>query len=184
MRRKQTRRLRRGETRGRHGRGRQARKGSRDCAARARAPPWRECGCRACRRRAAFTIPRSTRIPAASASLPTSRAARSHKTHRGRARDPAAISSIAARSAPIRAPATAPASWCKSRTSSSPRRQSGSASALPKPGEYAVGALFMPRDPDWRQVIRDIYAQMIKREGMRSWAGARCRPTTRRSASW
>ena len=28
--------------------------------------------------------------------------------------------------------------------------------ALPKPREYAVGALFMPRDPDWRQVIRDI----------------------------
>ena len=38
--------------------------------------------------------------------------------------------------------------------------------SLPKPGQYAVGALFMPRDPDWRQVIRDIYAQMIKREGM------------------
>ncbi|TMK20455.1 MAG: glutamate synthase subunit alpha, partial [Alphaproteobacteria bacterium] len=38
--------------------------------------------------------------------------------------------------------------------------------SLPKPGEYAVGALFMPRDPDWRQVIRDIYSQMIKREGM------------------
>src|SRR5437899_2552805 len=38
--------------------------------------------------------------------------------------------------------------------------------SLPKPGEYAVGALFMPRDPDWRQVIRDIYAQLIKREGM------------------
>ena len=37
---------------------------------------------------------------------------------------------------------------------------------LPKPGEYAVGALFMPRDPVWRQIIRDIYAQMIKREGM------------------
>jgi glutamate synthase (NADPH) large chain len=37
---------------------------------------------------------------------------------------------------------------------------------LPKPGEYAVGALFMPRDPDWRQVIRDIYSQMLKREGM------------------
>src|SRR4029450_5724159 len=37
---------------------------------------------------------------------------------------------------------------------------------LPKPGEYAVGALFMPRDPDWRQVIRDIYSQMIRREGM------------------
>ena len=38
--------------------------------------------------------------------------------------------------------------------------------ALPAPGEYAVGALFMPRDPDWRQVIRDIYSQLIKREGM------------------
>src|SRR5262249_30866830 len=38
--------------------------------------------------------------------------------------------------------------------------------SLPKAGEYAVGALFMPRDPDWRQVIRDIYSQMIKREGM------------------
>ncbi len=38
--------------------------------------------------------------------------------------------------------------------------------ALPNPGEYAVGVLFMPRDPDWRQVIRDIWLQMIKREGM------------------
>jgi glutamate synthase (NADPH) large chain len=37
---------------------------------------------------------------------------------------------------------------------------------LPKPGEYAVGQLFMPRDPDWRQVNRDIYAQIIKRMGM------------------
>ena len=38
--------------------------------------------------------------------------------------------------------------------------------ALPKPGEYAIGQLFLPRDPDWRQIIRDIYAQVIKREGM------------------
>jgi glutamate synthase (NADPH/NADH) large chain len=37
---------------------------------------------------------------------------------------------------------------------------------LPKPGDYAVGQLFMPRDPDWRQVNRDIYAQTIKRMGM------------------
>jgi glutamate synthase (NADPH/NADH) large chain len=37
---------------------------------------------------------------------------------------------------------------------------------LPAPGEYAVGTLFMPRDPDWRQVIRDIYAEVVKREGM------------------
>src|SRR5687767_14972567 len=37
---------------------------------------------------------------------------------------------------------------------------------LPAPGEYAVGQLFMPTDPDWRQIIRDIYAQTIKREGL------------------
>ena len=37
---------------------------------------------------------------------------------------------------------------------------------LPAPGEYAVGNLFMPRDPDWRQVNRDIYAHEIKRAGM------------------
>src|SRR3979409_1614901 len=37
---------------------------------------------------------------------------------------------------------------------------------LPNPGEYAIGQLFMPRDPDWRQIIRDTYAQMLKREGM------------------
>ncbi len=37
---------------------------------------------------------------------------------------------------------------------------------LPNPGEYAIGTLFMPRDPDWRQVNRDIYAQTIKRMGM------------------
>jgi glutamate synthase (NADPH/NADH) large chain len=38
--------------------------------------------------------------------------------------------------------------------------------ALPPPGQYAIGALFMPRDPDWRQVICDIYSQFIRREGM------------------
>src|SRR6188472_1662717 len=37
---------------------------------------------------------------------------------------------------------------------------------LPKPGEYAVGYLFMPHDNEWRQIIRDIYAEMIKREGL------------------
>ncbi len=37
---------------------------------------------------------------------------------------------------------------------------------LPPPGEYAIGQLFMPTDPDWRQIIRDIYAQTIKREGL------------------
>ncbi|MGC2334619.1 MAG: glutamate synthase large subunit [Pseudolabrys sp.] len=37
---------------------------------------------------------------------------------------------------------------------------------LPKPGEYAVGYLFMPVEPSWRQIIRDIYAEVIAREGL------------------
>src|ERR1700748_2487048 len=37
---------------------------------------------------------------------------------------------------------------------------------LPAPGEYAVAQLFMPRDNEWRQIIRDIYGQMVAREGM------------------
>src|SRR4029079_1609621 len=32
---------------------------------------------------------------------------------------------------------------------------------LPAAGEYAVGYLFMPHDKEWRQIIRDIYAEMI-----------------------
>jgi glutamate synthase (NADPH/NADH) large chain len=38
--------------------------------------------------------------------------------------------------------------------------------ALPAPGEYAVGHLFLPREPSWRQIIRDIYADVIAREGL------------------
>jgi glutamate synthase (NADPH/NADH) large chain len=37
---------------------------------------------------------------------------------------------------------------------------------LPKPGEYALGYLFMPRDNEWRQIIRDIYAELIAKDGM------------------
>src|SRR6476620_371925 len=36
--------------------------------------------------------------------------------------------------------------------------------ALPNAGEYAVGYLFMPQDTNWRQIIRDIYAEVIARE--------------------
>src|SRR5579859_2485098 len=36
---------------------------------------------------------------------------------------------------------------------------------LPKPGEYAIGALFMPRDAAWRGVIKSIIAEEIKNEG-------------------
>src|ERR1700726_4801769 len=35
---------------------------------------------------------------------------------------------------------------------------------LPKPGEYAVGALFMPRETAWRNVIKSIIADQIRDE--------------------
>ena len=38
--------------------------------------------------------------------------------------------------------------------------------ALPAPGEYAVGALFMPRETAWRKVIQSIIADQIKDEGL------------------
>ena len=37
---------------------------------------------------------------------------------------------------------------------------------LPPPGEYAVGALFMPHDAAWREEIHKVYAEEIAREGM------------------
>jgi glutamate synthase (NADPH/NADH) large chain len=37
---------------------------------------------------------------------------------------------------------------------------------LPAPGEYAIGALFMPRDTAWRNVIKSIVADQIKAEGL------------------
>ncbi len=38
--------------------------------------------------------------------------------------------------------------------------------SLPAPGEYAVGHLFMPIDKSWREIIRDIYEEIITREDM------------------
>ena len=37
---------------------------------------------------------------------------------------------------------------------------------LPEPGHYAVGFVFMPHDPDWRQFILDIYGETIAQEGL------------------
>ncbi|MGJ4941561.1 glutamate synthase large subunit [Bradyrhizobium sp. HKCCYLS1011] len=37
---------------------------------------------------------------------------------------------------------------------------------LPAPGEYAIGALFMPRETAWRNVIKSIIADQIEDEGM------------------
>ncbi|HSZ96216.1 MAG TPA: glutamate synthase subunit alpha, partial [Bradyrhizobium sp.] len=36
--------------------------------------------------------------------------------------------------------------------------------ALPEPGAYAVGALFMPKEKAWRKVIQSIIADQIKAE--------------------
>src|SRR5215208_6170851 len=38
--------------------------------------------------------------------------------------------------------------------------------ALPQPGHYAVGYVFMPRDPEWRQAILDIYREVVAQEGL------------------
>ncbi len=38
---------------------------------------------------------------------------------------------------------------------------------LPPPGQYAVGALFMPHDDAWRAEIMDTYAQVAAADGMR-----------------
>src|SRR5437868_1400742 len=37
---------------------------------------------------------------------------------------------------------------------------------LPEPGDYAVGALFMPRETAWRKVIKSIISDQIKAEGL------------------
>src|SRR3954468_6914781 len=37
---------------------------------------------------------------------------------------------------------------------------------LPEPGEYAIGALFMPRETAWRNVIKSIVADQIRDEGL------------------
>src|SRR3982074_842647 len=37
---------------------------------------------------------------------------------------------------------------------------------LPEPGEYAIGAPFMPKETAWRQVIQSIIADQIKAEGL------------------
>src|ERR1700704_1253447 len=36
---------------------------------------------------------------------------------------------------------------------------------LPKPDDYAVGALFMPKETAWRKVIKSIIADQIRDEG-------------------
>src|SRR5882757_5662038 len=37
---------------------------------------------------------------------------------------------------------------------------------LPEPGDYAIGALFLPKETAWRRVIQSIVAEQIKAEGL------------------
>ncbi|MCC6947840.1 MAG: glutamate synthase large subunit [Bradyrhizobiaceae bacterium] len=55
--------------------------------------------------------------------------------------------------------------------------------SLPEPGQYGVGYLFMPHDPEWRQVIQKIYAEEIAREGMTLF-GWREVPTDNSTLGW
>ena len=38
---------------------------------------------------------------------------------------------------------------------------------LPAPGEYAIGYLFLPRDTEWRDIIRKTYEDVAVREGLK-----------------
>ena len=44
---------------------------------------------------------------------------------------------------------------------------------LPAPGEYGIGVLFMPRDPERREVVRKIFEQVVAQEGLEilGWRG-------------
>ncbi|HEY7458361.1 MAG TPA: glutamate synthase large subunit [Xanthobacteraceae bacterium] len=55
--------------------------------------------------------------------------------------------------------------------------------ALPAPGQYAVGYLFMPRDPEWRGIIQKIYAEEVVREGL-TLLGWREVPTDNSTLGW
>ncbi|OYX90185.1 MAG: glutamate synthase subunit alpha [Azorhizobium sp. 32-67-21] len=38
--------------------------------------------------------------------------------------------------------------------------------SLPEPGQYAVGHIFMPRDPEGREVVRSTFARVVAEEGL------------------
>src|SRR6516225_5275082 len=46
------------------------------------------------------------------------------------------------------------------------RKAAGLGFALPAPGEYAIGVLFMPPEESWRREIQRVYAEEIAAEGM------------------
>ena len=48
-----------------------------------------------------------------------------------------------------------------------PRKPRKIGFTLPEPGHYAVGFLFLPRDPEWRDTIRKTYEEVAAQEGMK-----------------
>ena len=114
-------------------------------------------------RRRSSTILRWKRIPAASASSPISRAGNRTRSSPTRSAF-SAISNTAARSAPIRAPATAPASWCRFRTLSSSARRPRSASSCRRLATTPSARCSCRRRPAWRKVIKSIIADQIQAE--------------------
>ena len=47
-----------------------------------------------------------------------------------------------------------------------PQGQGSSASRCPQPGEYGIGALFMPRDAERRELVRKTFEEVAAREGL------------------
>jgi glutamate synthase (NADPH/NADH) large chain len=46
------------------------------------------------------------------------------------------------------------------------RKAKESGITLPQPGEYGIGALFMPRDEERRELVRKTFEQVAAREGL------------------
>ena len=120
---------------------------------------------RHCPRRTACTIPRSPRIPAASASSPTSRAASRTRSSRTRCTILVNLEHRGAVGADPRAGDGAgilvqiPHKFFA-------RKAKELGITLPKPGEYGIGVLFMPRDAERRELVRKTFEQVAAQEGL------------------
>ena len=115
--------------------------------------------------RTACSIRASTRIPAASASSPTSRAASRTRSSRTRS---TILCNLEHRGAVGADPRAGDGAGILVQTPHKffARKAAELGIALPEPGHYAVGVVFMPHDPEWRKVILDIYAEKVPQEGL------------------
>ena len=126
------------------------------------------------RPRTACSIRATRRIPAASASSPTSRAASRTRSSRTRSTILCNLEHRGAVGADPRAGDGAgilvqiPHKFFV-------RKAEELGIMLPEPGHYAVGCVFMPHDPKWRKVILDVYAEKIPQEGLTLLGWRECR---------